>query len=650
MSRRSRYALPLVFVALGLGGGTAVLWHRQRAVPSAQSGSAAGRSAAERSTAAATTADAPRFQVGARRAYSLVSTRLITLRAHPTGRDAAGGEETLRYELHGTWETTVVHKDALTVLLLGQLRAPQLRGASDPDAALQGKVVAGLAVPFFLELDPGGRLRAVRLRRDVSAQSRGFIKAVAAQVQYVRPAQASRAWTSEESDPTGNYEAHYELQDAPDGAALRCTKSRSRYLHIATAQGMGPVTELGKVSGQLALTYTLDGRDAATAELRAVTGRDRLEVDPGAGLPSIASQSEIALTLLHAEGPVDVAALQALAATADYEQVAIASLDADVSTARSDDEHLVNGASLPALLGQLGALPASGSGPERAALHSRLSALFRLDASAAQKAMQAVKQGLAEPAAKTLIGSLGGAGTAAAQAALVQLAETRSLTTDLRENALAVLGLADRPEDSTAAALLRATRDSDSEVRNTAALALGNVAAGQRKNNPGDADQSVDELLALLASATTQDDQIVYLQALGNAGDPRALPALQRSLTSDAAAVRSAAVVALRFIESATVDQLIATALLQDRAAEVRRGALFAASLRPLPPLLPSIEKAALSDPDISVRMDAIPLLGKALSLPGVSASAATVLRTIATKDPEPELRRAAQNRLQTAH
>ncbi len=646
-SYRSSFAVPLVLVLLGVGAGTAVFWHQHRAKPAADvsgkpsaSGSAPGASAVG--------VAALRHQVGTRRAYSLVSTRIITLRAPREAKEAAGSEETLRYELHGTWETTVLQNDPLGVLLLTQLREPQLRGATDSDAALQAKVLADLAVPFFLQLDPSGRLRVVRLRKDVSAQARGFIKAVAAQLQYVRPAQPDRTWNTEESDPTGEYVAHYEQQATSDREPLRYHKSRQRYLHVATAQGLGPVTELGKVAGTLDLTYTLDGADAATAGLQKVTGKDSLQVEPGAAMPSISSSSEITLALLRTDGPVDVTALLALASTPDYEPVAIAALDSDSSTAHADDAQLVKGASLQALVHQLGALPESGSGPQRAALHTRLSALFRLDGSAAQKAMLAVKQGLAEPAAKTLIGALGGAGTAAAQAALVQLAETKSLTTDLRENALAVLGLAENPEDSTAAALLRATGDTDREVRSTAALALGNVAAGQRKSNPGDADQSVDELLALLASAATQDEQIVYLQALGNAGDARALPALQRALASEAAAVRSAAVVSLRFIEGAQVDQLITGAIIQDRAAEVRRGALFAASLRALPSLFAALQKAALGDEDVGVRMDAVGLLGKALTMPAISGSAGAVLRTVASKDPEPEVRRAALNRLQS--
>ena len=174
----------------------------------------------------------------------------------------------------------------------------------------------------------------------------------------------------------------------------------------------------------------------------------------------------------------------------------------------------------------------------------------------------------------------------------------------------------------------------------TALLALGNTSLALRKSGQTtEADQGVEELLQRLQNARTQDDQLLYLQALGNAGDARAVPAITTALATPAAAVRNAAVVALRFIEGPQVDQLIASTLAQDPATEVRRGAVYALSFRSLSVFLPALQKAVLSDGDANVRADVVAVLGKAMALPGVVA----LLRTVAEKDASPDVRRSAQ-------
>ena len=581
----------------------------------------------------------PQWEVGVRRTYALATTRLMHFRSNPApGEKAEPSEETLRYELRGLWESTVVRADAVFVQLRVQLKNLKLTPGDAATPSELAKMQAELSAPFFVNLEPSGKLRALRVRKDVGVMSRGWLKSLAATLQFIRPKTAGTSWTTEEADATGEYVASYRL--AADQA--HCEKSRQKYTRIASGDGMVAASEIGKVTGALALTFGLQLGASPAEVLREVKGRDTIEVDPGPGMPRVASESDITFTLQTSDRDAAAAGAVAVADSAEYEIAPLGMTERNAQAdARRDDERLLKGATFAELQAALLAIPATDDGRQRAQVQAKLEALARLSDEAARKAAQSATAKETPPrAAKTLLGALGGAGTPAAQSNLVQIAENKALSTDLRSNALAVLGLGDHPQEATTEALLKASSDSDPEISSTALLALGNTSLALRKSGQTtEADQGVEELLQRLQNARTQDDQLLYLQALGNAGDARAVPAITTALATPAAAVRNAAVVALRFIEGPQVDQLIASTLAQDPATEVRRGAVYALSFRSLSVFLPALQKAVLSDGDANVRADVVAVLGKAMALPGVAA----LLRTVAEKDASPDVRRSAQ-------
>lgn len=627
--------------AVGLIGavGAFVLWHRQTPPP------AAPPAATALAPASAPAGALPRrtWTVGDRRRYALQTTRAITFQGPPE----APASQTLRITLAGTWETTVVHTDALAVHLAARLAEPQLSLTSDGgggDPAQRDAALRAVAQPLFLQLDPRGALRATRVPRDGDEFGRGLLQSVAALTQLVDAAQPGAAsWTATESDTTGSYEAAYTL--APGGARL--TKQRSRYTQIAAAGGLMPVSELGKVTSTLALTYAL----LPSGFPQSIEGSESLDVDAGPVMPRVRSQARLTLTALSEDHDPGAAARFAQAQGPDYvlQPLGVAT-GSDAASSRRDDEAMVRGARFTQLAAQLAAL-GPGAGSERAALHARLEALFRLDAGAAREAGAALQRGLSPDAARTVLGSLAGAGTAAAQQALARAAELRTLTSELRSNAVAVLGLTDPPTEDTTATLLRTARDADPEVKSASALALGNAAHSLREHGQGDAaDEPIEALLQKLAAATDPDEQTLYLQALGNAGDARALPAITPLCASPVPAVRAAAAAALRFIhegQDGTVDALLAAAL-TDPAAEVRRSAVFSIGYREpasIAALLAPLRQALARDTDLRVRMDTVKLLGKNLALPG----AREALSQAATRDPAADVRNAAQALLSPA-
>mgnify|MGYP000953399472 CR=1 FL=1 len=581
-------------------------------------------------TSSSPDAPPPRFTwpIGTTQTYTLQTRRVV----HMRGRGQPPSDETFPLTLSAHYTTTVLRADGMLVSLLTQLDGIKLEMPGEP--AAQAKLVRDLARPFLQIQEPDGKLRSLRIHREVDTIGRGFLKALAASLQFVRSPNGGSTWQSEEMDATGEYTAQYQKES--DGT--RCQKSRVHYLHVRAAQGLVPVSQLGKVTGSLAVTFTLSDGDDEAGRLLAAEGRDLLDVDPGPDMPLVSSESTFSLkrikTTTVEPGPIALALLE----SAEYTLSPLLQMDTTDSDRRSDEQR-VHGASFDQLLGALRGLPTTDNGSQRAELQTRLSSLFRIQPETTKLASQTIVAGVPEAVAKTVLGALSGAQSEAGQAALVDLLGEKKLSSDLRQNAVAVLGLSDTPSEATTEALHKALRDTDPEVRSTAALALGNAAGAQRgASQVGAAEANVDELITLYQAAQTEDEQLLYLQAMGNAGDPRTLPLLQTALQSPSSAVRSAATQALRFINATPVDALLAQLLAQDSSSEVRRAAIFACSFRQIVAVLPSLQKALSSDKEATVRQDALQLLARHREIPAVMQ----LIRTAAERDPSPEVRRAA--------
>lgn len=633
MSKRNLFLIGVVSLLLAVG--LFVQRRHQSAPPPAPISTPAP---VQLQPATAVPAPAFRWELGQRRTYSLFQQRTIHFRQNPTAaekRDTDGPtQDSFRIAVRGSWIVTTVQSDAFGVLAEVELGAPTIELGTGAGAREQAdRLTRALAAPFYLRLEPTGKLLSLRVPRGLGAFERGFLKALAATLQYVRGSGAT--WTSDELDATGEYRASYALS----GDQRRCEKTRLRYTKVSAADGMIPVDNLGRVSGSLTMRYELLPGSDESARIEKAAGRESLDVDPGAGMPQVRSESEVALQLLATAPIGDVEARAARAAGADYEPVLLGEQERDPNSARRADQRTVNGMSFETLLSQLHGMPAGGDGARRAELLLQLAALTRLDAQTAKKAEAVIAQGASPAVASTLIGALGSSGSPAAQSALVRLAESGALSTEVRSNAVAILGLSEQPLDESSVALSKLVNDKNPDLRNTAALALGNLALSQRRSGQtGEAEHAVDELLEKLQAATTIDEQLLYLQAIGNTGDPRALPMLQTVLSSAEIDARAAAVSALRFMPGENVDALIASTLLRDGAPAVRKSAVFAASFRTPLVMLPSLRRAVLSDAEAAVRLEIVTVLGRSLALPGV----AELLRELAAKDASPDVKRAA--------
>lgn len=606
------------------------LWHKRRPAH-APTDSASSQPA----SAVPTSSQQLNWSVGTRQVYKLSVQRVV----HMRGRGPEQSTDSFPLSLSARYTTTVLQNDEVLVSLSARLEDLQLQMPGDPAARTQ--LQNALGRPFVQVHELNGKLRSLRLHRDVDASARGFLKALIASLQVVRAPAGSATWHAQELDATGEYRASYQL-DPTNSDGQHFQKTRQRYQQVHSVQGLMPVAQLSQISGSLAVQLQLaPGSDEAVRLVQA-EGRDQLTVDPGPDMPIVSSDSTFSLLRIESQPgsplPQDLTMLVA----PDYTVSPLQVMEAPDADHRAD-EQLLKGASFADLIHSLRSLPTTDGGSQRAELQTKLSALFRTQPDTAKQAAAAISTGLPEPVTKTLLGALSGAQTAAGQAALVELLNQRSLSSAIRENAVAVLGLSDAPTEATSEALHRAVRDADPDVRSTAALALGNAAGSQRQQSQvSAAEASVDELIQLYQAAQTEDEQLLYLQALGNAGDPRTLPLLQTALQSPSVAIRSAATQALRFLSAPPVDGQLVQLLEQDSSVEVRRAAVFAISFRPFLGFVASLQKVVLTDKAAPVRHDVIQLFARYKQLPSVKDT----LRSVAERDPSPEVRRAASELL----
>lgn len=239
--------------------------------------------------------------------------------------------------------------------------------------------------------------------------------------------------------------------------------------------------------------------------------------------------------------------------------------------------------------------------------------------------------------ARILAGAAGAAGTPALQNVLIDVAKTVHLDMERRSSALVALVQVVQPDTQAGQGLLALIQDpnTDSELR-TASLYMLGAFAGRADADP----LLFDQLLALESMSTTEGTLRQFLNALGNVGNMKILPTLERYLQHGDASLRAAAVDALRRLDSpdafASLSQLAST----DPSPQVRAEALGSLEKQPATLALPLLA-TALEDGDVSVRRAAVQALGQR-----DEPEATTLLQQARDRDPAPAVRSLASKLL----
>ncbi|MEL6177941.1 MAG: HEAT repeat domain-containing protein, partial [Myxococcota bacterium] len=546
--------------------------------------------------------------LGTQRMYTLRSLHTYTLSAaeHEGVRVtlAPDADPTLTFQLDGVWVHTLCeHEHGLTHVQLQLQQAHlQVRGGNQ-DADQLKAIRNDLDRVHFMTLTSSNAIAVTHFPNDIHPTSRMLLKSLIAATQNVHPEDPTAlAWDTEEQDLNGIFTAHYQRED------MRITKSAKRYQSIASPQGLRSLKGFSQYTREGATVFKTNPDSGGWPSHIDVD--ERLKVTPQGGGLSIDLKEQLSFSLLkthHDSTRVD--AFSQLAHTLSEHPL----MSAEDLMAVQGSPHM---AAPQQSYAQLAAqLESEQDTKRRARLLHTLTRVFQHNPGAIDEATTAIIHGVwPTPMAQEVLGAISSAATPAAQRALVTLSRRDTLDDLLQINALNGLALVPKPTSETLAALVEQveTHTDSTLLHNTTALTLG-AASGHalQKGTLGDNDP-FSTLVHRLHAAQTPQEQQLYIEAIGNARDPRSLAILKPFLKSSATHLRAASVASLRWTPNAEADILILTLLRADPSPAVRKSAVFALTFRPeLQPVFGIIAHIARNDDSPQVRLDLIPLLAR---------------------------------------
>jgi hypothetical protein len=481
-----------------------------------------------------------------------------------------------------------------------------------------------LSRPFWATFRSDGALVSMHFFRDQAPSDRNLLQMIATELQIVRSSQGRTSWTAQERDGAGEYSALY-LMAAPD----RILKRKLKYLHTDGVAG-APVDAVGVVIEVSDITFRL----APNGEVEQIDGAERVRME----LSQKQSEQLTAFTEFHAgnrrtgRGPELIGSLDRKSLNVIHSPIVSQKPSAEIARAEADDR-LLSGDTTQAILAS-----AFAKGAPTAPV-DRLTALFRRRPDAPSAAVAILKK---EGPRRSVTNALGAAGSPSAIAALNTLAHNSALSENLRVDAIIAFVQMPHPTVEAMRGPGDLMDDPNQSIQSAARMMSGALSHAGRQEHGAEADAIDTSLIALYRSARDTHDKIQLLGALGNSAGPLVVPVVEEALHEPAVAIRAAAARALRLAPGSEVDQILATAMINDKDATVRADAIFAARFRhPLAQsLADALIHAAGADPSNYVRSDAIAVLRQN---PSASPQIPETLERIAQLDADAGIRRQAK-------
>ncbi len=577
---RAKYVVSAV-ATLAVAGALCTAWISTH--PS-MNGAGSGSSQAYAASPAATDARGPSASTGAlpvrqwRSGDSFLYT-VSTVRSASVGGGSQTSQKVLA-RLEGSLALTVTGQDPSGVEVRAELRSPRY----DVTPAAEEGARASLVKPFYFTALKSGEMTAFYFAKDAPSEVRILLKGLTTALQLVAPPGSGSAWRSTEQDVSGEYEAAYRLT----GAGVH--KAKEKYLRSRGQTGLIPLPTDSVYAVKSAIDFEVD----MTGWPRTVVEDESLDVTING--VHIAATSKTTAKLVSIESHPELAIAKN---PSDFDSDALGHGAATALAKRQADQGLVGGKTFTGLRAEL----VSPDVHVRNRTQARMSALFRLDPAAPREAEEAILHGnIDENAKKRLLGGLGSAGTPEAQHALASILDGADAPRSMRVSAAVALGFSNPPTEEGEQAINKAMASSDKEIADTAALASGSQAHAMSLAQSGDPKDAVETLIARLVAAANDGERALYLRALGNSGDLRALPAILPYLTHVDATLRGVAAWALRFMIGDEVDALVIAAM-ADKEAAVRVAAIETVAFRPVAGVLAKLDELLRAEPEVSVRM-----------------------------------------------
>ncbi|MFO0590387.1 MAG: HEAT repeat domain-containing protein [Polyangiaceae bacterium] len=603
-------SLGLVTLALGLGAARFVPWSGVAAAVSGGSASGEPGQGANVEAPAAPAIPARQWREGDSFVYDLDTTR---------GAEISGDDQKQQLlDLHvtGRLTLTVIGKDAASIRLRADLAASQVEARGKEG----GEWTNWLSRTFYVTARPSGEIEDLHFAKDTPAPARALLEGVLLSFQVIAPKSPRADWHVLEEDVTGQYRAAYHAEDA-----TTIVKTKTAYVRTKGVGGLAPLRKDMRYGVDSATRFTLDAsgwpsavEEHETLDITAQGAHVTGTVATTAHLRNIESRPEQI-------GPFPAG----LESESETEATSIE------RSKKQADANLVGGRTLAQITKELG----SAQSKQRNQAQGRLAALLRVDPSQAAGVAANVLHGEGDRNQKLHeIGALGDAGTPEAQRELAKLLRSEE-TGDLRMNAAIALGLSKGATEETADALAEAARSPDKKVAGTSILAEGNVVRTMNNAHSGDTGAALQGLVSGLAAASTDEERKVYLEALGNTGDPRAFDAIAPYLTDANAILRATATGALRFMTSSAADAALAKAF-GDADLLVRKAAVHTLPFRPIAGVLAAVTGLLEIEPELGIRIEIVK--GLSIQIAEDEDVTATV-EWAAENDPSAQIRQQAQ-------
>lgn len=455
-------------------------------------------------------------------------------------------------------------------------------------------VQRALARPWTARIDAAGHITDLRIPAGTPVGAQGVVATISYGLQFVPATKAATAaWTTEEVDVNGRYNATY---SRADGSVQKrwSLDSQDGEANTAAAMGYSHVTHA---------TYRFGAR--TITDLRwEQKGAVALSLGGTSAKPAPFSN---AVSLIHSANAdatwamnVDPSALVPIGTAAnDRRAQVVAPRDVNPTIAAASQ------------------LDATKDMHRRAALRETLSASIRADSTVAATLAQRLVAGADnEVANRTIIEALAAAGTREAERAIVDMVDDDTATPWLKGRLLVAATLMTHPSAEYVAAMTGVMLAASGDFKSTIGVALGGSANALGASNPAVASELVNTLVTHANPAVTgipntpaadppsMRERMQWVAALGNTASPEAFDSIVSALDDPKQPVRQAAAFALRFQDPAKTLPRLVDYYAIERDASVREALLVAARYIGAT-ALPVVKKALLTDRFESVRLEA---------------------------------------------
>lgn len=434
--------------------------------------------------------------------------------------------------------------------------------------------------PVYVDINPAGKIVALRLDTTLNVISSSIIKSVLASTQFVLPGEKiiadSLTWRTKEEDPNGQYWADYrliEVGSAKEDDLVKFSKEKIEYIkpHIKSNRRKVSITPTIKPEGLFIATF-----NKKKGILVSWAGQEEQQFFIGAncfGTVQITFQQQLIKKDKISRQELKEKKLQFYRHDEAYQKVAFDTPRSDKHSRMTISRKQLANSTLKSILAELkNSEHIKSPDYDTTPLFVKLRAFIYLH----PDSLKSLENLLCEHTCgnrsqDVILQALSSVGNRESQQVLINVLRQKTSESSFQEAVLQSLALVDKPSpESTSLLFELAGGDDENALRGSALLYLGIAANRLQENAPERSDHICDYLNQQLHSARDNEQICILIRAMGNAGTPVCLPEIVPLLSNSSQNIRLAAISALRFIEADSAEILLLKALKSDVEERVR--------------------------------------------------------------------------------